>query len=192
MTAIFDATHAAFLSRPHVARAWLARLDLPSGIAHLHSGVGRVSLYGETWSGIGDPTGARMLSLGEIVEPRFGAAAALTIVLSGVDAVFFKSVWTARGDLEGRAADVWFQIFDPETATIACPRVKLFPKGRITSPKLAREGLGKRTVSLTIESIWAAKNFAPGGRWSPADQKRRFPGDKGLDFVGVDITEQWQ
>ncbi|RYG99558.1 MAG: transcriptional regulator, partial [Alphaproteobacteria bacterium] len=28
-----------------------------------------------------------------------------------------------------------------------------------------------------------------GGRWTSADQRRRYPGDKGLDYVGVKVTE---
>lgn len=62
---------------------------------------------------------------------------------------------------------------------------------QFTSPKISWSGIGTRTVQITVENIFSAQNYAPGGRWNPADQKRRFPGDLGLDFVGVDIVEYW-
>ncbi len=191
MPAVFAAEDIERLLAPHVTRAWFARLELPSGELFLHSGVGRVVLDGVTWLGLGDPVGARLLSLGTIEEPRFGSAAAMAVVLTGVDVDFFRSVWTNRDAIEGSVAEVWWQTWDMETATPIGPKVKIFPRGRITAPKIIRERLGVRSIGLSIVSIWESKNFAPGGRWTPADQHRRFPGDKGLDFVGVEITEQW-
>jgi len=159
---------------------------------YLHSGVGKVNLDGIDWLGVTDPIGGRLLGLGTVEEPRFGQAAALSFVLSGVNQAFLKSVYEARGDLEGRPAYVWWAAFNAETQKILIPRKLVFPRGRITSPKLTWQGIGVRTVTLTIESIFSAQNFAPGGRWNAEDQKRRHPGDRGLEFVGVNVVENWQ
>lgn len=180
------------LSAPHIVRAWFAWLDLPAGEAWLHSGVGRVKVDDVEWLGVTDPIGGRLLSLGSITEPRFGQASAITLTLTGVSDEFLASFWSGRRAVEGRSALIWWAALDPETQEILIPRKSLFPRGRLTSPKIHRDGLGTRTASITIESIWSARNYPPGGRWSPADQKRRYPGDKGLDFVGVDIKEMWK
>ena len=44
-------------------------------------------------------------------------------------------------------------------------------------------------MTVTLESIFSSQNYAFGGKWNGADQRRRYPGDKGLDFVGVKVTE---
>ena len=66
---------------------------------------------------------------------------------------------------------------------------KILP-GYLSAPKFFWQGPGVRTVSFTIEGFFQAKNFVFGGKWSPAGQRGRYAGDKGLDFMGVDIREQ--
>ena len=186
---LFSATDMSRLEAPHICRGWFVRLDLPGGEAWLHSGTGRVMLDGIEWLGVTDPTGGRLLALSQVVEPRFGPAAAVTLTLSGVSAEFLAEFWSGRRAVEGRSADIWWAAFDQETQEVVIPRKRLFNRGRMTSPKISRRGVGGRTASLTIESLWSSRNFPPGGRWSPADQRRRYPGYKGLDFVGVDVVE---
>lgn len=191
MSVSFSPTDAAALSRPHVMRAWLVEFDLPGGIVRLHNGAGTVTVAGKEWSGVSDPTvPGRMVSVSQMEEPRFGAAAAITFQLGGVTADFLKSL--RKVAIEGRPASVYWAAFDGETQEVIGAPVLLFPRGRMTSPARRREGIGVRTVEITIENIWSSLNYAPGGRWNPADQKRRHPGDKGLDFIGVDVLETWQ
>jgi hypothetical protein len=192
MTTILSPADYQWLQRPHIARAWFARLDLPSGIAYLHSGVGRVTIDGQDWIGVSDPISGRLVSLSQVEEAAFGQAAAITIVLSGANREFIASVHATAREIEGRPADIYWAAFDGETQQIwAGGLKKLFPRGRMTSATIQWSGIGQRAVSLTIENIWQAQNFAPGGRWTSADQRRRWPGDRGLDYIGVEITENW-
>lgn len=191
MSVSFSPTEAAALARPHVMRAWLVEFDLPSGVLRLHNGAGTVMVGGKEWSGVSDPTvPGRMVSVSQVEEPRFGAAAAITFQLGGVTADFLKSL--REVSIEGRSARVYWAAFDGETQEVIGSPVLLFPGGRLTSPARRREGIGTRTVEITIENLWSSLNYAPGGRWNPADQKRRYPGDKGLDFQGVEVVENWQ
>ncbi|WP_026790340.1 hypothetical protein [Pleomorphomonas oryzae] len=191
MSLSFSPTEAVALAAPHVARAWLVEFDLPSGLLRLHSGAGVVTVGGREWSGVSDPTiPGRMVSVGQVQEPRFGAAAAITFQLGGVTADFLKSL--RKVAVEGRSAKVYFATFDGETQqVIGSPRL-LFPRGRMTAPARRWEGIGIRTVEITVENVFSSLNYAPGGRWNQADQRRRYPGDKGLDFIGVDVVENWQ
>jgi hypothetical protein len=191
MTTFVSDADAELLARPHVARAWFGVFDLPFGVLHVHSGVGRVVVGGKVYRGVTDPCGGRLVAVSQVDEPQFGQAASVTITLTGVNREFLKELKDSARDLEGRSANIYWAAFDAETQRLLTALIPVFPFGRLTSPAITWQGVGQRTVTLTVESIWQAKNFAPGGRWSPADQRRRYPGDLGLDFMGVNISENW-
>lgn len=189
--AIFTEEDMEKLKRPHVARAWFLEMDLPIGITRLHNGTGRVTIGGNVWKGVTDPLGTQIVSLSNIEEPRFGQAVAVEVALAGANKEFFKSVHVSAKEIEGRRADLYWAAFDAETEELIIPLKKLFP-GKLSAPSLNWSGIGIRTVTVTIESIWSSQNYPFGGQWNPADQRRRYPGDKGLDFVGVKVMENWK
>lgn len=191
MSAFFTPDEIEALGRPHVARAWFAELDLPAGMTRLHSGVGTVTIDGLKWRGVSDPIGGRMVSISGVREPAFGQAAAVTIVLSGADREFIRSVHATRSDIEGRSANIYWCAFDGETQRPITGLKGLFTRGYMSAPSISWSGLASRTVSITIENIWSAQNFKPGNRWNPTGQRDLYPGDKGLDFVGVKVDEGW-
>ncbi|MDR7220361.1 transcriptional regulator [Aminobacter aminovorans] len=179
------------LSSPHVARAWFLELDLSDGLLRLHNGVGRITVGGRDWNGVTNPLGGQMVSLSNVEEPRFGQAVAVNITLSGANRAFLQTVHSTRREIEGRRADLYWAAFDGETGELLLGLKRLFP-GKITSPVIHWQGIGSRLVNVTIESIWSGDNYPFGGRWNDADQRRRYPGDKGLQYVGVKVQEQWQ
>lgn len=190
--AIISAETMEKLARPHVARAWFGQFDFPDGMKYLHSGVGRITVESNEYIGVSDPISGRLASIAQVEEPAFGQAAAVAIVLSGASKEFIQSVHATARQLEGRAATILWAAFDAETQEIITPLIPLFPRGSMSAPSIHWQGIGQRYVSLTIENIWSSQNFAPGGKWNPADQRRRFPGDAGLDRVGVKVQEGWQ
>lgn len=186
---LFSDEDRAFLRRPHIARAWFATLYLPSGTWNVHNGVGKKFVGGIEWSGVSDPAGRQLVSVSAVEDPRFGQAAKIDIVLSGVNIEFLRSVKSTAREIEGAVADVYWCAFDQETQEVwAGGLKKLFP-GYLSAPKRQSQGIGMRLVSFTIETMWQSQNFPFGGRWTSADQRRRYPGDKGLDYVGVKVTE---
>lgn len=188
--AVFSTHDMSLLSGPHVARCWFGDFDLPSGRQRLHSGVGQVVAGGYTWKGVSDPIGGQLVSISDVEDPRFGQAAKIDITISSVNLEFFRSVKGDARGIEGRPATIYFGMFDPETEDLIMFR-QLFP-GFMSSPSLHRHGVGGRYIGLTIESFWEAQNYPFGGRWSPADQRRRYAGDKGLDLIGVKVSEVWE
>lgn len=180
------------LARPHISRAWFAALDLVQGISYLHSGTGRVTIDGVEWRGVSDPLSGRLVGISQVEEPAFGQASAVTLTLSGANREFIQSVHATAREIEGRQADIYWAAFDGESQTIILGLKKLFPRGRMTSPAIHWTGINQRTVSVTIENIFASQNFPPGGRWNHAGQLQRYPGDLGLEYVGVDISETWR
>lgn len=189
MALMFSEADRAFLRRPHISRVWFAELDLPSGLARMHSGSGRVTIGGYEWRGVTDPFGYQMLGMSAVEDPRFGQAAKIDVTISGVNVDFLRSVKDTARDIEGRRADVYWCAFDQETAEPwAGGMKKLFP-GYMSAPAISWTGIGMRSVRITIESLWQSQNYPFGGKWSPADLKRRYPGAKGLDYVGVKVQE---
>lgn len=187
---VFTETDAAALRAPHVCRAFFLELALPDGDQRYHSGMGQIDLGGKIWSGAADPLGGRLVSLGTITQPDFGKAVEQTIVLSGADSAFVRSVRDVAAQIEGARADLYFSLFDPERET-PLTGLKMLFSGRMTAPKRSRAG-NVRQIAITIESRWSVLNFSGAVRWNGADQRRRNPGDKGLDEIGLDIKEQYQ
>jgi hypothetical protein len=191
MSAIFTPAEIELLRYPHVSRAWFAYLDLPTGAAYLHSGAGTVTIDGQEWIGVTDPVGGRIVSISGIREPAFGQAAAVNIILSGADSAFVQSVHATAAEIEGRAANIYWCAFDAETQSPITALKGLYVRGYMTSPSIRWAGIGRRTIALTIENIWSAKNFRPGNRWNGTGQRELYPGDKGLDYTGQRIVENW-
>ena len=187
---LFSSDDLAKLAGPHVARCWFGEFDLPSGYAYLHSGVGRITVNGQEWRGISDPIAGVLVHVDAVEDPRFGSAAAVNIILSGANAEFWRSVKTDARALEGRDAILHWAAFDPETGENLMFK-SMFP-GKMSSPTLTRQGIGTRFIGLTIEGFWQAQNYPFGGRWNFSDQKRRYPGDKGGQYIGQKVSEQWE
>lgn len=178
-----------FLRRPHIARAWFLRLGLPSGTWRLHNGVGRKVVGGVEWRGVTDLGGQQLVAISAVEDPRFGQAAKVDITLAGINVNFLRSVKDQAREIEGAPADLYWCAFDQETHEPWSGGLKkLFP-GYLSSPKRQSQGIGLRTVSFTIETLWQSQNFVFGGSWTDADQQQRYPGDKGLQYVGVKVTE---
>lgn len=186
--AIFDEDDLVRLSAPHVCRAWFASIDLPSGLRRLHTGIGPVSIGGHVWDGVSDPFGGQLVSLSPVEEPRFGTAASVEIVLSGANRAFLKSVWDDRDAIEGASCELSFATFDQEGGEVIVPLATLF-RGRLTAPRFEWRGLAVRAVAVKVVSKFEGLNFAASlSAWSPAGQRQRFPGDRGMDFVGSPIV----
>jgi hypothetical protein len=189
MPSLFSAAEREWLRRPHISRVWFSRIELPSGTIYMHGGVGRVTLDGQEWRGITDPGGHQLVSIGTVEEPRFGQAAKLDIVISGIDVNFLRSIKDTARQIEGVPADALFCLFDQETAQPWPSGMKLVIPGKLSAPRLRWAAPGERIAAFSIEGPFQSQNYPFGGKWNPADQRRRFPGDKGLDFVGVKVQE---
>lgn len=195
MSENFTQTDQNALRAPHVNRAWFLDIDYNGEPLRLHSGVGTFRINGVDWSGVSDPfsspTTGRIASIGQVEEPRFGAAVAIPITLSGADRNFLRSIDERYKNLEGRTAKLYFATFDAETEGIIIPLRTVFV-GFLSSPEIQWQAGGVRTVSITIESQWSGQNYAFVSTWSSTGQKRRFPGDLGFDLVGVDTAESYR
>jgi hypothetical protein len=176
----------------HVGKTWIAELSLPSETLYLHAGVGSFDIGGIAYEGVSDPVGGRLASVQNITNPGPGRAAAVSIVVSGADPDFFSAFADIRHDIEGRGAVLSFVMFDGETNEVIGEPRQFFPKGYMSAPRLVWGGIGQRSVILTVESIFSAKNFKAGGRWNGAGHRELYPTDNGMDYTGQSLPDHWQ
>ena len=180
------------LSGPHVQRAWFCEVFFPAGTRRYHTGLGKVTIGGKTWDGVSDPFGGALVSIGGIEEPRFGQAVKTDILFSGASKVFLGSIWENKATIEGVQADVYFAVMDCETGDVLIDLKKVLP-GKLTAPGISFLGVAIRAIKIKIISVWEGLNFPKtGAMWSPAGQRERFAGDKGLDFINSDIIEEFK
>lgn len=180
------------LSRLHVQRAIFARVQFPSGERRLHTGLGKVVVGGEEWEGVTDPFGGQMVSLDAIEEPWFGHAPAIDVVISGANRQWLKQMWDDWDTLDGVQCDLYFAVFDAETGETLIGLKPLF-EGRLTAPRFSFLGATIRFVQAKIVSVFEGLNFpSVDAAWSPAGQRKRYPGDKGLDLINAKIIEYFR
>lgn len=176
----------------YTGRAWFAHVQLPSGARRLHTGMGPKTVGGHEWEGVSDPFGGQMVGVGTIEEPYFGSAPAVDVVMSGANKAFLKEVWDDRADMEGVSCDLYFATFDPETGDEDVALQKLVP-GKISAPRISFIGAAIRFISMKVVSVFEGLNFPDtGSAWSPAGQRQRYAGDKGLDYISADIVEEYK
>lgn len=188
---IFSQEQMNALAAPHVARAWFLYADLPAGPAYWHNGVGRKSIGGQEYLGVTSPIGGQLVNIASVEDPRFGQAAVTSITLSGANREFFQSVHDTARAIEGRQARLYWAAFNQETEEVIGGLVEMV-RGFLTAPSLVWQGIGSRMVSINLVGLWEGQNYQFGGRWTDADQRRRYLGDKGLQYVGVKVAENWE
>jgi hypothetical protein len=175
----------------NIARAWFLRMQAVGGGPDilLHNGCGKFTYQGETWNGVEDPIGGRIVSISGVEEPQFGQASSVSIVMSGADIEFVRYMRVIRNSLEGLQCDIYWALFDDNEKILLGGMKRLYPRGRISTPSFSLAGIATRQVSLTIENIWSGMNFPSGRRWNATDQQQLYPGDKGFDYAGVKVIE---
>lgn len=178
------------LEAPHVARAMFADVQLPSGRRRFHTGVGPITLGGHLWEGVSDPEGGQWVAVGQLQEPRLGEAPAVDVIFSGASKTWLRDVW--NDTVEGASCDLYWAMVDQETGAVILDLRLLF-EGRLSAPRFEMVGANVRTIAVTIESVYSSLQYpTPEMEWTTASQRRRYPGDKGLDWLGSDLVEVYR
>jgi len=187
---LLPAIAAAALAEPSVVMAYAVRMWLDTETLRLFAGYGEVDMFGETFTGVTTPGGSRLVKIEQIDDPRPNVASAVRITVLNADAAFLRALHLGATGLEGRRCDLLALFWHAETGLPLCPPVSLMPQPRITAPS-TRRGRGLREVSIDLEGLHSARNFAVAGSLSPSDQKRRYPGDTACDGIGTSVGVRW-
>lgn len=186
---VFPSSLADDLAAPTVCVIPLAVFQFGDGAGgtvtrRFHTGVGTLTIEGVNYEGVTDPGQTRMVSLDFIELPTPQTAPKVDITLTGVDAAFLSTLRSQIGEIYGRPAEIYMAVINPETYQVVGSPVLVFDHGICGMPRFFADSVGTRAITLPIDGIWSSKNNAPGGRLNDADQKLRYPGDRGFELVG--------
>ena len=188
----FPDTIAASLSGRKVQAALLAQFDFTSETMRLWNGNGLLDANdGTRWKGLGQwggVTGLEQAINGQAPEANF--------TLSGIDAAILR---LARDEFEtevrGRMVRVLIQFFGVEDAADSDNQRPLdnpFPiwAGLMLKPTFTIDPEGERSVAVSAESIFSQRSRPRHAMYTDADQQKRFPGDRGFEFVADLVNKE--
>lgn len=189
----FNETVAAHLEGRTVGAALLMLFDFVDEPLRYWTGFGPLEAGGYTWEGSGD-----VIEIDGLGAPAGVVAAQTTAALSGVPANLVAIVRNASHRVKGRSLKVYLQclLARPEDGGMpwrTLDQPALIWSGIMDQMRYLTDGPGTRRISVSAESVWTDRNRPPFGLLTSADQKARFPGDKGLDFAPslVNKTIRW-
>lgn len=183
----------------HVVASLFVLFDFLSAPIRIWEGDGPIDREGNTWSGVGqrqDGTGSPLQSIDGLEQAVNGSAPQLTLTVSGVDSRIVAAAQTdvSAGEIEGRELTVWMGFYNATLPGLV-PLDSLVTIGVwiMQRPNFTASGPTSRTITLPCETIFAQRSRAPFGLLTDRDQQKRFPGDRGLEFVPrmVDRTVTW-
>lgn len=189
-TGVFTDAQIARFSEEGVIYAILARLDFVTGTVRLWEGGMSIDAGGYTWKGVADPDSNRIVMISEVVLPEPGVASAIRIGLTGINQAAIEAAVEDSAEVEGQPAELFICMFDGDEQPIGNP-VSLDPASYMTAFSHSAKGMSERSVSITIEGTWSAKDFPPGAQLTDADQQRRHTGDRVCKFVGWQFEPYW-
>jgi len=166
---------------PDKRAAAFVHFAFDSGNVYLWSGVGSIVTTGSlgtlpnaTWTGVGT-----LGSIGAVEETAELRATGCVFTLSGADTSVISLALSEH--VQGRPVTWWLAFFDDNWAMLDAP-IQVF-KGRMDTMEIAEDG-PTCIVRLTAENRLIDFERPANPRFYTAeDQKRLYPGDKGLDYV---------
>lgn len=146
--------------------------EFDSGDLNLWTGVGTIDWNGVTYTGSGN-----ILEVTAVSEVQDLKASGVQFTLTGVSSSIVSIALTE--DYQNRDVSVWFALM--ESGAIKADPFLLF-KGKMDVMTID-EAMETATVILNAENILIDLERPNESRYTDEDQQKRFPGDKGLEFV---------
>lgn len=174
--AFLSETAAAVAAGARIRAARLLKFEFQSSTQYLWEGVGRLQADGHEWIGFGQLGGMEGLE-----QARSGDAPMATFWLSGVDPTFVTYAAGSQAEIKNRPVTVYLQFFDENLAVLDAPYA--FYVGLMDVMRFSADGPRGRKIAVTAETAFVDGASAPYGYLTDVDQKARFPGDRGLEYV---------
>lgn len=164
-----------------IGQAALVFMDFRDSPRRWWTGFGDLPHAGHVWQGLGD-----LISISGIDTNYSVSARKVSFQLAATPEMLALAL-AAKTRVRERAVSIFEQLFlvESQDADIQFgqplgPMFSLFNGTMLKMPWTA-EGAQKRGLTLHCEGLFYRRNQPPRGRWTDADQKARYPGDKGLD-----------
>lgn len=170
----------------NISADYLVFMDFADAPKRWWTGFGDINTDGHRWQGIGS-----LINISDIPSSYSPSADQITFTLSSVTEEMLSLVQNATSRVYGRDVIVYQQFFDVGPVDAAAqPWLPLGAPFAVYSGlmdqmtfKASRASNGdiSRVIELTAEGLFTNRSAPANGRWTDADQKRRYSGDKGCD-----------
>ena len=175
MSRDLDATFEAEILKDALQPVFLAEFLFDGGDVRFFSGTGEITWDSKTFYGAGN-----LLSVSEIEETQQTEASGVAFNLNGINSSIISIA--LQEEYQGREANLWLACVDDTRALVGEP-VLIF-SGFMDIMEIIESG-ENCSITLTVENKLAILKTKKTGRYTPEDQKRRYPGDLGLDYQPV-------
>lgn len=172
------------LRNGNIGQAALVFMDFRNSPQRWWTGFGDLNVAGQLWRGLGD-----LISISEIETSYQVSAQQVSFEVAATQEMLALAL-DAKNRVRDRAVTVYLQLFamdDVEVAgsdilsgqPIGSP-IALF-NGTMQRVPWSADGPNTRKITIEAEGLFFRRNAPPRGRWTDADQKARYPGDRGLE-----------
>ncbi len=178
---LFPETIKAALGGRTVRASFLVLFDFTSQPMRIWTGSGKITAGGADWYGLG-----QLGSISGLEQAVNGEAPETTFILSGINSEIVslaRDEWADEG--RDRLVKVLLQFHNYEDDR----PLELFDEpysiwaGRMQTPRFELQGPTTRKITVSAESLFALRSRPAFSQYTDADQKSRFPGDRGFEFV---------
>lgn len=183
---LFSAPQLAALAGKTVRAATLCDFDFDGQPTYLWNGFGEIVIASKTYLGAGESGAIEGLE-----DIRLPESQRVTFTLSGVSDGPADLLSIALDDtdiVQGRSVTVYQAFFDDAWAAIGDPVAiyqGIMQQPRVTRERMTEGGGARVTISLPAENLFFARARPPAGRYTAAEQNRRFAGDKFCDATAM-------
>lgn len=151
----------------------LFKMDTAAGAVYIWSGIGDLTWDSMTFQGAG-----HLATVDVIPETTDLTANGINVSLSGIPTEFLSLVLNSTQNRYN--ATLWFGALDASGSLVADP-YQIF-QGLTDVPQI-QEDADTCSITIACESKYSDLNRARVDYYTPEDQKRIDPTDKGFDFV---------
>lgn len=172
----FPTDRAADLRKEVLRAAPLVRFEWLPTTSRYWLGFGTLTADGVPWTGLGD-----LASISGIEAAIGGTAPEVTLALSGVKAEHLTAALDASTNVTGKMVTVYLQFFDASAQVVGTPYALW--AGKMDVMRIRAPDAETRVVEVTAETVFARRASPPWAWLTDRDQRRRYSGDRGLEFV---------
>ena len=174
-----------------IAEAVLVHMEFSVTPKRWWTGFGDLQVAGQTWQGLGD-----LISISEISTAYQVSAEQVTFEVAATPEMLTMAL-NAKARVRDRPVTVYLQLFATEDITVGEIGGEAIIGGQPVGSPMAlysgtmhrmpwgAEGPGKRTIQIECEGNFFRRNQPPRGRWTDADQKAIYPGDRGFERLAL-------
>ncbi len=174
-------TVAAKAGHSRVEVATLYEFEFASKTVRFWSGYGKITAGGHEWIGSG-----KLISATGMAQPAGLTAPAANFTLSGASPELVAFAAQAEAEVTGRRCAVYIQFLSRAYTPLDSP-IPIWV-GRMDTLSF-RAGGKQRVISMSAETLFVDRTRAPHGFMTDADQKARWPGDRGMEFMALLINK---